>query len=53
MKQPKIVIDTNEKLSCLTTLDYLHKRSDRSSQKAFENALSEVPDIEPEDYDKL
>lgn len=42
-----------EKLSALMTVDYLRQRAERSSQKAFEQALSEIPDVEPEDYDKL
>jgi len=42
-----------EKLSALMSDDYLHKRAARSSQDAFEQALSEIPDVEPEDYDRL
>jgi len=42
-----------EKLSALLTVDYLRQRADRSSQEAFERALSEIPDVEPEEYDKL
>ncbi len=48
-----IVIATAEKLSSLAAVEYLRKRSERSTQKAFEDALSEIPDVEPEDYDKL
>jgi hypothetical protein len=42
-----------EKLSALLTADYLRKRAERSSQEAFEHALAEIPDVEPEDYDTL
>lgn len=42
-----------EKLSALLTADYLYQRAERSSQDAFEQALTEIPDVEPEDYDKL
>jgi hypothetical protein len=42
-----------EKLSALLTADYLRQRADRSSQEAFEQALKEIPDVEPEDYDRL
>jgi hypothetical protein len=42
-----------EKLSVLMTLDYLRNRADRSSSQAFEEALSEIPDVEPEEYDRL
>jgi hypothetical protein len=42
-----------EKLSALLTADYLRHRAERSSQEAFERALTEIPDVEPEDYDTL
>ncbi len=42
-----------EKVSAFLTTDYLRQRAERSSQDAFEHALAEIPDIEPEDYDTL
>ncbi len=42
-----------EKLSAIETVDYLRRRAKRSSDGAFRQALSEVPDIEPADYDRL
>ena len=42
-----------EKLSALMTANYLRKRAGRSSREAFEQALSEIPDAEPEDDDKI
>ena len=42
-----------EKISALMTEDYLEKRSRRASKKEYYNILSRVPDIEPEEYDKL
>jgi len=42
-----------EKLSALMTVDYLRQRAARSSQDAFEQALLEIPDVEPEEYDTL
>jgi len=42
-----------EKLSALLTKEYLEIRADRSSEKKFQHALSEVPDIEPPEYDRL
>ena len=42
-----------EKLSALLTKEYLERRADRSSEEKFQLALSEVPDIEPQEYDKL
>lgn len=42
-----------EKLSAFLTREYLEKRAERSSEEKFQQALSEVPDIEPEEFDKL
>ncbi len=42
-----------EKLSALLTKEYLEMRAERSSKEKFQEALSEVPDIEPEKYDQL
>ncbi len=42
-----------EKTAALLTLDYLEERAKRGSWEKFEAALASVPDVEPEDYDKL
>jgi hypothetical protein len=42
-----------EKLAALMTVDYLEERAKRASREKFEAALARVPDVEPEDYDKL
>ena len=42
-----------EKLSAFLTRDYLEIRANRSSEEKFEQALSEVPDVEPLEYDKF
>lgn len=42
-----------EKISALSTEDYLANRADRASRARFEEALSHVADAEPEPYDKL
>ena len=42
-----------EKLSALLTIEYLEMRAEKSSKEKFQEALSEVPDIEPEKYDQL
>ena len=42
-----------EKLSAFLTKEYLEMRADRSSEEKFQQALSEVPDIEPAEYDCL
>ena len=46
-------IAAGEKLSAMVTENYLRNRAKRSSLESFEDALSEIPDIEPEDHDKL
>ncbi len=42
-----------EKAAALMTLDYLEERAKRESWEKFEAALASVPDVEPEEYDKL
>lgn len=48
-----ITLAVSEKMSALLTVDYLKERAERGNRKAFEKILSEVPDVEPEEYDKL
>jgi hypothetical protein len=48
-----ITLALTEKMSALMTLEYLQKRANRSSKEKFEDALQAIPDVEPEDYDKL
>jgi len=42
-----------EKLAALTTVEYLQARAARGSRKRFEAALLTVPDVEPEEFDRL
>lgn len=42
-----------EKMSALMTTEYLKMRGKKSIQKDFDDALSEIPDIEPKEYDRL
>lgn len=42
-----------EKMSALLTEQYLLKRSERGNKQQFFNAMSKVPDIEPDQNDKL
>ena len=42
-----------EKISALSTEDYLQQRAGRGSRDRFEEALSRVADSEPESYDKI
>lgn len=42
-----------EKMSALMTEEYLQERARRGSRERFEAALAQVPDVEPEEYDRL
>jgi hypothetical protein len=42
-----------EKLSALMTENHLKERAKRGSQLKYKAILAKVPDIEPEEYDKL
>ena len=42
-----------EKVASLKTLDYLRERARRGSRHLFDAVLAKVPDIEPEEFDRL
>ena len=42
-----------EKMSALLTEQYLVKRAQKGNKQAFLNAMSRVPDVEPEEWDRL
>ncbi len=42
-----------EKMSALMTEDYLVKRAKKGNKDTFLKAMSKVPDVEPEAYDRL
>lgn len=48
-----ITLALAEKLSALITEDYLSERAQRGSREKFLAALSQVPDVEPPDEDRL
>lgn len=41
-----------EKMSALMTEEYLAARAKKGSRRKFETALSRVPDVSPEEYDR-
>ena len=41
-----------EKRSALLTEEYHEARAQRGRQEKYETALGQVPDVEPEDYDR-
>lgn len=42
-----------EKLAALRTVKYLEERAKRGNRADFEAVLAQVPDVEPEEYDRL
>lgn len=42
-----------EKVASLKTLDYLRERAGRGSRQLFDAVLAKVPDVEPEEFDRL
>ncbi len=42
-----------EKLAALMTVEYLEQRARRGTREKFEAALERLPDVEPDDKDKL
>ena len=48
-----ITLAISEKMSALLTIDYLKERAEQASKEKFENIMNQVPDVKPEEYDKL
>ena len=48
-----INLAVSEKMSALLTVDYLKERAEKGSREEFEKIMADVPDVEPEDYDRL
>jgi hypothetical protein len=42
-----------EKVSALRTVEYLKQRAQKGDRIRFEQILSKVPDVEPDEHDKL
>jgi len=47
------VLAIAEKLSCILTVEYLDARARRAKRDRFDFLLSKVPDVEPEERDRL
>lgn len=48
-----VTIAVAEKTAALLTVDYLERRAGRGDRTKFEAALAAVPDVEPEERDRL
>lgn len=42
-----------EKMAALMTEDYLQERARRGSREKYEAALAQVPNVEPDEYDRI
>ena len=42
-----------EKMASLLTESYLKKRASKADFKKFKSVLDKVPDVDPEEYDKI
>jgi hypothetical protein len=48
-----ISLAVSEKISALLTVDYLNERAAKADPKQFKDLLSRVPDVMPDEVDKL
>jgi hypothetical protein len=48
-----ITLAVSEKMSALLTVDYLKSRAEKASKQNFKHIMDQVPDVEPDDQDKL
>lgn len=48
-----VALAVAEKTAALLTVDYLEERAARGSREKFEAALAAVPDVEPDERDRL
>jgi len=42
-----------EKMAALLTEEYIEARAKRANLKKFHKVLKKIPDLEPEDYDRI
>jgi hypothetical protein len=43
----------SEKVSAFATIEYLKQRGSRANAKSFRSALSNIPEVEPEEFDRM
>ncbi len=48
-----IALAVAEKMSALMTVEYLEQRARRGSREKYDAVLAKVPDVEPEEFDRL
>jgi hypothetical protein len=47
-----ITLAVSEKMSALLAVDYLKERARRGDRQVFDDIMSIIPDVEPEDFDR-
>ncbi|WP_138505706.1 ribbon-helix-helix protein, CopG family [Nostoc sp. PA-18-2419] len=48
-----VAVALSAQVSAWMTKDYLEEKAQRGSWDKFQQVLNKVPDVEPDDYDKL
>ena len=48
-----VMLAVAEKVASISTIEYLEKRARRGSREKLMSILNKVPDVEPEEFDKL
>ena len=48
-----LVVAAAEKMSALLTQDYLEREAKKGKRDDFEKVLKAVPDVEPEEHDRI
>jgi uncharacterized protein (DUF1778 family) len=48
-----VMLAVAEKVAAISIIEYLEKRAKRGSREKFLEILSKVPDVEPEEFDRL
>jgi hypothetical protein len=48
-----VMLAVAEKVASLATIEYLEKRAKRGSREKLLEILAKIPDVEPEEFDKL
>lgn len=48
-----VTLAVAEKIAAISTIEYLEKRAKRGSREKFLEILNKVPDVEPDEFDKI
>jgi hypothetical protein len=48
-----VALAVSKMLSAIKDADYLHERARRGNAESFRRVLSKVPDVEPDEHDRM